>query len=413
MSSILTNNGAMVALQTLKSVNAGMAKTQDQISTGKNISTAKDNAAVWAISKTMEADVEGFKGISDALSIGESTVATAAGAAEKITTLLKDVKSKVVSAQTASTSDRAKIQTDINSLRDSIGGMVSAAQFNGVNLINGSSTDPMKVLSSLDRAGGSVTASHIDVDRVDLSMTPAVASTFGATAVTNTSIISNGGVAAGTAAPVANNATQDIKITSAGAGYSYRLTLNDTAGANKVGTKTFEYVATANDSANDVSDKLSQQMTDYFASNNMTSYSVVRLNDTVKLTNSSGAALSVTSASATGGTAASGGGLAALQTLDVSNDANAANALTSVESLLKTSINAAAKLGSAQNRLSTQNDFVGKLSDLMTSGIGSLVDADMEETSARLQALQVQQQLATQSLSIANQAPQQLLSLFR
>ena len=56
---------------------------------------------------------------------------------------------------------------------------------------------------------------------------------------------------------------------------------------------------------------------------------------------------------------------------------------------------------------------MGKLTDSLTSGIGSLVDANMEEASARLQALQVQQQLATQSLSIANQAPQALLSLFR
>ena len=53
------------------------------------------------------------------------------------------------------------------------------------------------------------------------------------------------------------------------------------------------------------------------------------------------------------------------------------------------------------------------LADSLTSGIGSLVDADMEEASARLQALQVQQQLGVQALSIANQAPQQLLSLFR
>ena len=49
----------------------------------------------------------------------------------------------------------------------------------------------------------------------------------------------------------------------------------------------------------------------------------------------------------------------------------------------------------------------------MQTGMGSLVDADLEEASARLQALQVQQQLATQALSIANQAPQNVLSLFR
>ena len=58
MSSILTNNGAMVALQTLKSVNSNLAKTQAEISTGKTVETAKDNAAIWAISKIMESDVK-------------------------------------------------------------------------------------------------------------------------------------------------------------------------------------------------------------------------------------------------------------------------------------------------------------------------------------------------------------------
>ena len=63
--------------------------------------------------------------------------------------------------------------------------------------------------------------------------------------------------------------------------------------------------------------------------------------------------------------------------------------------------------------METQNDFVSKLMDSLKTGIGSLVDADMEEASARLQALQVQQQLGIQSLSIAYQAPQSVLSLFR
>jgi len=74
MSSILTNNSAMVALQTMKKINSNMAMTQSEISTGKLVATAKDNAAVWAISKVMESDVKGFKGISHSLNLGSSTV---------------------------------------------------------------------------------------------------------------------------------------------------------------------------------------------------------------------------------------------------------------------------------------------------------------------------------------------------
>ena len=77
MSSILTNNSAMVALQTMKKINSNMAMTQSEISTGKSVASAKDNAAVWAISKVMESDVKGFKGISDSLNLGSSTVAVA------------------------------------------------------------------------------------------------------------------------------------------------------------------------------------------------------------------------------------------------------------------------------------------------------------------------------------------------
>jgi flagellin len=74
---------------------------------------------------------------------------------------------------------------------------------------------------------------------------------------------------------------------------------------------------------------------------------------------------------------------------------------------------ALANIGAQANQISSHNKFVGKLTDALTVGIGNLVDADMAAESARLQALQVQQQLGAQALSIANQAPQVILSLFK
>ncbi|MDG1182253.1 MAG: flagellin, partial [Tateyamaria sp.] len=107
------------------------------------------------------------------------------------------------------------------------------------------------------------------------------------------------------------------------------------------------------------------------------------------------------------------GGLSAMAGIDVSTSGGAITALSGIEALIDTAIDAAASFGSAQGRIETQSDFVSKLSDSLKTGIGSMVDADMEEVSARLQALQTQQQLGVQSLSIANQAPQTILSLFR
>ncbi|TMV72716.1 flagellar protein [Thioclava sp. BHET1] len=88
-------------------------------------------------------------------------------------------------------------------------------------------------------------------------------------------------------------------------------------------------------------------------------------------------------------------------------------ALSSAQSQLTLAINAATSLGVTQTAIQTQQDFLGKLTDQIDTGVGNMVDADMETEAAKLQSLQVQQQLATQSLSIANQAPQTILSLFR
>ncbi|MCG5243501.1 flagellin [Azospirillum doebereinerae] len=105
------------------------------------------------------------------------------------------------------------------------------------------------------------------------------------------------------------------------------------------------------------------------------------------------------------------GGLAELKQLDVQN--NATRSLEAIDSMLTKVIVKAAAVGSIENRIGIQTDFLSKLTDAVNKGIGLLIDADMNEESSRLQALQVQQQLATQALSIANQGPQNILSLFR
>ncbi len=87
--------------------------------------------------------------------------------------------------------------------------------------------------------------------------------------------------------------------------------------------------------------------------------------------------------------------------------------LTGIEAALKGMATGAAELGAAKARIDLQKDFVSKLSDSIDRGVGQLVDADMNKESTRLQALQVQQQLGIQALSIANGSSQQILSLFR
>jgi len=90
-----------------------------------------------------------------------------------------------------------------------------------------------------------------------------------------------------------------------------------------------------------------------------------------------------------------------------------ATALSTSEGLLGQVTDIATKLGQSEKSIENQQTFLTSVVDNIDSGVGSMIDANMEEEAARLQSLQVQQQLATQSLSIANQAPQNILSLFR
>ena len=371
MSSILTNNSAMVALDTLRNINKNLATVQNEISTGKKVSSAKDNASIWAISTVMSTDVESFKTISDSLNLGSSTVGVARSAAEAVTENLQSIKNLIVSAQQSNV-DRDKIQTDIDELTKGIQTIVGAAQFNGLNLIDGSSSADVDFLASLDRSSsGSVSASYISVERADLSLSnSATAATFGTTAVTDTTIINNGGTAAGTAKTVANAGSTAISIATVADGYSYRIVLDDSAGTNSVGQRTFEYVAGTDDSAESVAANLSNQISTFLAATGDTNYSVSRTDDVLTITNNSGAAVDITTESANDGTAGTSvGGLGNLATVDVTTDAGAAAALTAIEGLLQTSIDAAAALGSSQKRIENQGEFVNNLVDAMTTGI--------------------------------------------
>ena len=404
MSSILTNSSAMVALQTLKGINSGLEKTQSEISTGKSVASAKDNAAVWAISKVMESDVAGFKAIKDSLSLGESTVAVAQQAAETVTDLMIQMKDKIVAA-TGDNVDRGKLQADVVALREQIGSVVSAAQFNGLNLVNGTATGGgTDVLSSLDRTAGGVTASNIRVDGQDLSTGGYVAK---AAFTGSDGVAADGadtfGFSLDPTAGTVDNGTVIIADPTYVAGDTISM---------RVGESDVSYTVTAADVA-------STTTADLIAVGLKTAIEATGENVTVDYDSASPGELLITNNGATSlqvsgqFTNAGAGALGALASIDVSNLAGAQAALGSIETLTQTAIDAAASFGSDAKQIEIQADFVSKLTDSLKMGIGSMVDANMEEASARLQALQVQQQLGVQALSIANQAPQSLLSLFR
>ena len=409
MPSILTNTSAMVALQTLRGINSNLEKVQSEISTGKSVANARDNAAVWSISKVMESDVQGFKGISDSLALGSSTVSVARSASETVTDLLTQMKGKIVAAQD-SNGARAKIQTDIVALRDQIGAVVGAAQFNGLNLLSNQSstagTGSVDVLASLDRSGSGVAAAKITVGKNDLGTN---ASANGTTA---------GGGAASAIASLAAGATQNyMQILPANVAYGTTYNIESMAGTAVASANQVSYVARQGDTASTVASEMVTRL-NFVAQREgrNVSFAISGTDPTqITITNNTAAAITGITATdvnrTTGGTA--GGGLNLLRQFDVTTTNGASAALAAIEGLTQKSIGSAAAFGSVQGRIDTQAKFVTSLTDSLKAGIGTLVDADMEESSARLQALQVQQQLGVQALSIANQAPQSILSLFR
>ena len=116
---------------------------------------------------------------------------------------------------------------------------------------------------------------------------------------------------------------------------------------------------------------------------------------------------------ATGAIAATGFSVSGLSISATTTDADLTSYIAGAEAAMKEMTDAATTLGAAKARVGVQQDFVKSLSDAISRGIGQLVDADMNEESTKLQALQVKQQLGVQALSISNSSTQTILSLFR
>lgn len=115
---------------------------------------------------------------------------------------------------------------------------------------------------------------------------------------------------------------------------------------------------------------------------------------------------------AQGGNAAAPTNFTALTMADLSG-ATIADTFTNIDKAIADLTTYAAQIGVTQTRVRQQSDFIRLMNESLTTGVSSLVDADMNDVSTRLQALQTQQQLGVQSLSIANQNAQMLLKLFQ
>ncbi len=140
LNSVNTNTGALVALQNLNATNRELDTVQNRINTGKKVSTAKDNGAIWAIAQTQRGTSNALNAVKDSLQRGQSTIDVAIAAGETVSDLLVQMKEKALAASdtTLDTASRTALSEDFKALRDQIAKSVTNADFNGSNMIKAS-----------------------------------------------------------------------------------------------------------------------------------------------------------------------------------------------------------------------------------------------------------------------------------
>ena len=401
MLSVNTNYSAMVALQNLNFTNNELEGVQNKISTGLKISSARDNGAIYAIAEGQRSRVSSVAAVKDGIDRANSTIDVALAAGKSIGEILQKLKSKAVAAQAddLTADQRDALQADFASMRAQIDTIANSAQFNGANLASGNFN--LNVLIS--DLGGSVAATTDGVQSVALASPLSGSALVIAPAAGD---LADGDLISFDLTDSTNLSTFSIEV---------ELTPNMTID---------QYVEAVNaSSGGKISASYDDVLGQFTYLINDTNFDdlVIGTSGVDASTLGAGVATAVVSSAGTNTMVVNGTDLtlgsamfSTFATLDISTSAASATTASNALEQAITDLNVTlASLGSQATALDAQQDFLTKLSDEIENGIGNLVDADLAKESAKLQSLQIKQQLGAQALSIANQAPQVILSLFK
>ena len=405
MTSILTNIAAMAALQTLRTIGSNMEETQAHVSSGLRVGEASDNAAYWSIATTMRSDNMALSAVQDALGLGAAKVDTAYSGMESAIEVVKEIKKKLTAASEDGV-DKNKIQEEISQLQEQLVSISEAASFSGENWLQanlgGPAADLQKsvVASFVRDSAGNVSVKKVDYQ---LSASNVLFDSGGNAGILDqTANVGNDGVVVNVNIGGTTGSYNVVKYTTAqvstavtGAGGAF-----DTGG--NIAWTTAGTGAGAGIGYVKIADDTWVAATEQDSGANST--------QEVFATDAGGFEWQITTTNAAASTAYS---VSNLVISDTTTSTQLAGMLSMVDAALETMTSAAADLGSIGMRIELQEEFVSKLTDSIDSGVGRLVDADMNEESTRLKALQTQQQLAIQALSIANSASESILTLFR
>jgi flagellin len=399
MLSINTNYSASLALQSLQATQKDLEDVQGRITTGLKVADASDNGAVFAIAQGQRARLTSLTSIREAMDRTGSAISVALAAGTAVGDILLQLKSKAVSAQAQdlTTNQRNALQADFDNLRNQINQIVGSAQFNGLNLIAAGGSSLNVAMSDISTGTAGRQVASTPVAGLVPGLSSYVVGNGGVTAADGTTFTINS-VAIGTAALTATMTVQQYldEVTTATAG---RVTASYDQSNGQFTYRAAEAVDTTNELGVAVAGGGTART---WLGHGIGATAVTSGASTMSITDWDWSA----------------GGSGALATVSTAANllASAGSALTTASNL-DTAIVAIntqmAAMGSQAKSLEAQNNFIGKLRDVVEEGVSNLVDADLAKESARLQSLQIKQQLGTQALSIANQAPQYILSLFR
>jgi flagellin len=409
MTSIMTNNAALAALGILRNIGSQLSIEQNRVSTGMRVASAADNAAYWSVATTMRSDNLALSAVQDALGLGAAKVDTAYAGMQAVVDIIGEMKSRIVAANEQGV-DREKVQAEISQLQGQLTSVTESASFSGQNWLSTDGLGEASVVASATRSGsGTFSVRKISIDMADIALF-----TASGTGLLETNPLDNGGTRTfggleTLSLPVDRLAFGGSFTMYDGDEFQYDVQDGASLYTVTVNKAVFDQHAGANGVLEDdgefwqlVSGSCYDAGVGVFGVGDATGFQAFGADfpNPVRFSN-----FRIT------GTPVSNEHT--IMNVDVTAQDDLSTVLSRVEGWMERATTAAADLGALSDRIAMQETFLGTLSDSIVSGIGRLVDADMNEASTRLRALESQQQLAVQALSIANASPDALLQLFR
>lgn len=389
MSVINTNVNSIVAQNAATVSGRSMAKAMEQLSTGKRINTAADDAAGLAISSRATSQIRGLDQAVRNANDGISMLQTAEGAMVEVTNMLQRMRElSVQSANDTNTADdRAYLDLEFQQLKAETDRIISNTQWNGVNVLDKTFTNNTTAGKFVFQVGANAnqTISHtIDVfglgtaDGASATVTAAAGATAGTATTQQVGTLTLAGTyAAGDKITV--NLNQSV--------FQYTVTTADEAGSNTLATN----LAAALD---------------------------LRFEDGYDAAGSAPGVVTITAdtASATQFTlsaTASDGEWDDIESLSILTQATSNTAVSTLDVAVASVNKARAEIGSVINRLTYAADNLSNVSQNAEASRSRILDTDYAKTTTELARTQIIQQAATAMLAQANQQPQSVLSLLR